>query len=45
LRPIERRRFVATAILLATAGALAEVKAARFFADLDQRLDQGVRHG
>ena len=45
LRPIARRRFVSTTILLATAAALGEVKAARFFTDLDRRLDQGLRHG
>ena len=45
LRPIERRMFVSTAILLGTAAALTEVKAARFFADLDRRLDQRLRHG
>ena len=45
LRPIARRRFVSTTILLATAAALAELKAARFFADLDRHLDQGLRNG
>lgn len=45
LRPIERRRFVSTAILLGTAAALAEVKAAKFFADLDRHLDQRFHHG
>ena len=44
LRPIARRRFVSTTILLGTAAALAEVKAARFFADLDRHLDQRLRH-
>jgi len=44
LRPIERRRFVSTTILLATAAALAEVKASRFFADLDRHFDQRLRH-
>ena len=45
LRPIERRRFVSTAILLGTAAALSEVKAARFFADLDRHLHQRLRDG
>jgi antitoxin (DNA-binding transcriptional repressor) of toxin-antitoxin stability system len=45
LRPIERRRFVLTATLLETAAVLARVKADRFFADLDRRLAQHLRHG
>ncbi len=45
LRPIERRRFVVTTIVLGTAAPLARVKAARFFADLDRHLDQRLRHG
>jgi prevent-host-death family protein len=44
LRPIARRRFVSTTILFGTAAALGEVKAARFFADLDKYLDQRLRH-
>ncbi len=45
LRPIERRRFVWTSSLLETAAALGRVKVDRFFADLDRRLDQNLRHG
>lgn len=45
LRPIQRRRFVATARLLVTVAALARVRADRFFADLDAHLDQHIRHG
>lgn len=45
LRPIERRRFVLTSTLLETAAVLARVKADRFFADLDRRLDQHLRNG
>lgn len=45
LRPIERRRFVSTTILLATAAALAPVSAERFFADVDRGIDQHIRHG
>ncbi len=44
LRPIARRRFVSTTTLFGTAAALGEVKAARFFADLDKYLDQRLRH-
>lgn len=45
LRPIARRRFVATATARTTAGKLARVDAKRFFADLDRRLDQAAVRG
>ena len=45
LRPVERRRFVATAAARATAGKLAGINAKRFFADLDRRLDQVAIRG
>lgn len=45
LRPIERRRFVATSTVRATAAKLAGVDAKRFFADLDRRLDQVAIRG
>lgn len=45
LRPVERRRFVATATVRATAAKLAGVDAKRFFADLDRRLDQVAIRG
>jgi prevent-host-death family protein len=45
LRPIQRRRFVSRESLARTAAPLAPLDAARFFADLDRRLDQQLRHG
>lgn len=45
LRPIERRRFVATALARTTAAKLAPVDRKRFFDDLDRRLDQIVIRG
>ncbi|MBM4247260.1 MAG: type II toxin-antitoxin system prevent-host-death family antitoxin [Deltaproteobacteria bacterium] len=45
LRPIERRRFVATAIAQATAAKLAHVDGKRFLTDLDRRLDQVAIRG
>ena len=44
LRPIERRRLVATSTVCKSAAALARVEPARFFADLDRHLDQKLRH-
>lgn len=45
LQPIERRRFVSTATLQATAAGLTPMNADRFFADLDEHLAQQLRHG
>jgi prevent-host-death family protein len=45
LRPIGRRRFVATSTLLETAAGLAPVDLAQFFADLDRHLDQTLGGG
>lgn len=42
LRPLQRRQFVATAHLLATARNLAPIDASAFRADLDETADQGV---
>jgi prevent-host-death family protein len=45
LRPIGRHRFVSTSTLLDAAASLARLDAGRFFADVDARLDQSLRHG
>jgi len=44
LRPIERRRFVATSTVCKSVASLARIEARRFFADITRHLDQRLRH-
>jgi len=45
LRPIQRRRFIATETLYRTAAPLAPLNAELFLSDLDRHFDQQLRHG